>query len=165
MSYGVMFVGFPQNVCVTLAGLTGLSGAANTFSTGATVTYSINGIAYTRATISGGTTPTTDFGTGLAFRPLNANQGSVFVWCFDAGGNTRVLQGSIETLDSSGNFVNAPQFPPIPDTVCPFGYCVIRATSTLASPFQFGVGNWNQTGLATIQVRNVLVMPLRPQIS
>jgi len=164
MSYGVMFTGFPQNVCVTSAGLTGLSGAATTFSTGGTVTYSINGVAYTRTAISGGTTPTTDANTGATLRPINANQGSVFVWCFDAGGNTRVLQGTVEALDSSGNFINAPQFPTIPDTLCPWAYTVIRGGSTLASPFQFGTSNWNTTGV-TISVKNVLVMPLRPQVS
>lgn len=166
MSYGAIYTGYPTNICVTSAGLSGLSGAATTFSTGGVVTYSINGVALTRAAFSGAATPTTDFNTGAAFRPLLVNQGSVFVWGLDAAGNARVVQGSIEALDSAGNFLNAPQFPTIPDTMCPIAYCVIRAGSTYAGTgWRFGSDNWNTTGIAAITARNLLDMPIRPQTS
>ena len=46
------------------AGLTGLSGAATTFSTGVTIPFSLMGKAYSKAAVAGGATPVVDIVTG-----------------------------------------------------------------------------------------------------
>lgn len=159
-------VGMAPNLCLTSAGITGLSGAATTFSTGGTKTFMLNGDLYTRAAFAGAATPTTDVNTGVAFRTLAVNQGSVYVWLLEgSGGTIRVAQGSIEQLDSAGNFLNAPQFPQIPDGAVAIAYSVVRAGSTYAgSGFRFGSDNWNTTGI-TIASRNVGLLPPRPRIN
>ena len=59
----------------TTAALSGLSGAASTYSTTGTQTYSIDGRIYTVAAKSGVATPTLDKTTGVAFKILpNARQ-------------------------------------------------------------------------------------------
>jgi len=96
MSYNINNAIFGGNVALSSAGLTGLSGAATTYSTGATaVTYAIGGKLYSKAQVSGGTTPTTDVVTGATFKALGKNQGCVFVWTLDASGNYGVAQGPI----------------------------------------------------------------------
>lgn len=150
-------------ICLAKAGLTGLSGAATTFTTGVTVVFSLLGKAYSKAAISGGATPVVDAITGLAIA-LVANQGTAVVWCFDSGGNPKLVRGTVETLDASGVFVNAPQFPAIPDTLCPFAYTVHKAGATTVGTWTLGVSNWNATGL-THAVQDLIAMPNRPQIS
>lgn len=154
-----------MNHVTTKAGLTGLSGAATTYSTGAAILSAINGKAYSKATVTGGTTPTTDGITGAAFVGLTAGYGSVFVWGVNSAGTVSVCQGSVEKLDVLGAFATAaPTFPPIPDTVAPFGYSVIKAGSTTSGTWTFGSSNWNATGI-TISAQDVLELPDRPQVS
>lgn len=148
----------------TKAGLTGISGAATTFSTGATtLQYAVQGKAYTKAQVSGGATPTTDGRTGLPI-DLVANKGTVVVWGLDTGGNVKVFQGSEEDLDASGNFKMPPQFPVVPDDVCPFAYTVHKAGASTSGTWTFGVSNWNATGLSHA-VQDILLLPDRPQVS
>lgn len=147
----------------TKAGLTGISGAATTYSTGATtLQYSVKGKASTKAQVSGGATPTTDAVTALAIT-LAAGFATVVVWGLNAAGTVQVIKGSTEALDGQGNFVNAPQFPALPDTFTPFAYHLIQAGAT-ASLFTFGSSNWNATGL-THTVVDVLILPDRLQTS
>lgn len=113
------------------AGFTGLTGAATTFTTANAVDYAIGGKAYTKAAVAGGATPTTDAVTGLPIT-LNATaaqgKGTVVVWCLDAAGNIKVIQGTTELLDAAGNFASAaPQFPAMIDTLCPFAYSVHKS--------------------------------------
>jgi hypothetical protein len=177
MSYNINSALQGGNVTLSKAGLTGLSGAATTYSTGATaITYAVQGKMPTaKAQVSGGTTPTTDIVTGLTFSVLKANQGCAFVWCLDASGNIRVAQGpvpvqpgtvgTVTNVDDSGNFTAAPQFPQIPDTLTPFAYAIVRTTSSYVGTtgFRFGTDNWNTTGVATIAVQDVFTLPASPQ--
>jgi len=150
-------------LCVK-AGLTGISGAATTFSTGATtLQYAVLGKAATKATVTAGASPTTDAVTGNAIT-LVPNKGMVVVWCLDLPGNVKVVAGPAADLDSAGNFKVYPQFPGVPDTLCPFAYHVIKAGSTTVGTWTFGSSNWNATGLSHTVV-DVLVQPARPQIS
>jgi len=152
------------NFCAVKAGLTGLSGAATTFSTGATaVQYAVGGKAFTKATVTGGATPTTDAVTGTAIT-LTANQGRAVVWCLDSAGAVKAVAGPVVNLDSAGNFLLAPEFPAIPDTLTPFAYTLHKAGSTLSGTWTFGTSNWNTTGM-THTVVDVLVLPNRPQTS
>lgn len=148
------------------AGLTGISGAATTFTTSATtLQYCIGGKAYTKAQVSGGATPTTDAVTGAAFVALAASKACAVVWGFDSAGNLKCAQGPIVSLDSGNNFVDGqpPAFPTLPDTICPIAYTLHKNGST-GSAWTFGTSNWNATGMTNV-VQDVLVLPDRPQTS
>jgi hypothetical protein len=159
----------PQTICVSVAALAA-SGAATTFTTTGATLYSIGGKAFTTAAAAGAATPTSDavLGTTFASRQLLANQGTVFVWYYNgaatAAAAIRVAQGTVEALDAAGNFVNAPQFPAVPEeSLCPFAYSIVRNGST-GSAWTFGTSNWNATGITLAHV-NIFTLPGRPQIS
>lgn len=163
------------------AGLTGLSGAATTFSSSA-ITLVIRGKEYTLGAQSGAATPTTDVNTGAAFVKLvggnsvanTPGQGCVFVFMANSAGTIGVAQGTVSPgynqgwpLDMQGNFCEpfgAPQFPPIPAGYVPFAYAVIKAGATAGLSWIFGTNNWNATGI-TIAVQDLEVLPDRPQTS
>lgn len=140
------------------------AGAETVHDSTVALNFCINGKAYQKSgTNADQVTPTTDHNTGAAFPALTANKGSVMVWAYTAAGAVRCMMGSVENLDASGNFVQAPQFPKIPDDVCPFAYQVLKAGAT-AGTIQFGTSNWNATGF-TNAIVNVFVLPDRPQVS
>jgi hypothetical protein len=146
---------------VTLA-----AGTTTTISTTGTTTYAIKSKAYTKTAITNGATPTTDALTGSAFEGFTANEGTVVVIGFDKDGNVKACQGTVEALDVSGNFILAPSFPNIPDTMCPVGYIVLKGGSTLSGTFTFGSSNLSSvTGMTYTFVDVLLGLPERPQIS
>jgi len=148
-------------IFATTSGLLTAAGAETTHDTTVTITYCINGKAYTKAAITSGTTPTTDVNTGGAFPALTANQGAVAVWGLNAAGTVQVAMSEVYDLDESGDFEVSPQFPPIPEDFCPFAYQLLKAGST-AGTIAFGTSNWNATGF-TNSIQNVLTLPDRPQ--
>ncbi len=153
-----------RNASTGTSGLTGISGGATTYSTGsAGFNYSINGKAYTKAQVSGGSTPTTDGNTGSTITLL-ANQGNVVLWGVNSSGTVSVYAGTIQALDSAGNFIHAPDFPSLSDSVAPFAYTVHKAGSTLSGTFTFGTSNWNTTGMTHVAV-SIMEIPTRPQVS
>lgn len=159
----------PLTLCVSKATLAA-SGAATTWSTTGATLYCIKGKAYTTSAASSAASPTSDaaLGTTFASNTLAANQGTVFVWCYDGSSTTaataiKVCQGSEEALDVSGNFLKAPDFPGIPDTLAPFAYTVVKNGST-GSAWTFGTSNWNATGI-TLAHQDVMTLPGRPQVS
>lgn len=170
-----------NNMVQGKAGLTGLSGAATTFSSSA-VTLVIRGKEYALGAQSGAATPTTDANTGKAFVPLVGGnsvanvpgQGTVFLWMANAAGTIAVAQGLVSNgyqqawpLDMQGNFsepFGAPQFPPVPAGYVPFAYSVIKAGATAGTSWLFGTNNWNATGI-TIAVQDIEVLPDRPQVA
>jgi hypothetical protein len=155
------------NFCLAKAGITGLSGAATTFTTANAVLYAIMGKALSKAAVAGGATPTTDGVTGAAIT-INPGKGTVVLWCLDAAGNIKCVQGSVETVDQSGNFQFAPpQFPSLPETLTPFAYSVHKgnpanASTPLAAAWTFGVSNWNVAG-TTHTASDLIAIPNRPQ--
>lgn len=149
------------------------SGAATTIgttsSTSGYLIYAIRGKAYTKADLSSAATPTSDYATGLAFKTVLANFGSVFMVGLDHAGTVQVVQGSVVPLDGiagSGLFINAPQFGDMPNDFCPLGYILIQAGTTAnnTTGFLFGTTNWNATGITTTPV-DVVGCPDRPQTS
>jgi hypothetical protein len=153
-----------QTGCLSKATLA--AGTTSTISTTGTTAYVIRSKAYAKSAISNGATPTTDAATGLAFPSLSANQGAVVLVGLDASGNVKAVQGGIQALDVSGNFLIAPQFGPIPDNFCPIGYIVLKAGSTLSGTFTFGSSNLSGvTGMTYTFVDVALGMPDRPQVS
>lgn len=141
------------------------AGTTTTYSTTGTKDYLIEGKAYSKAAVTNGATPTTDANTALAFVGLTANQGSVFVFGYDASGTIKVAQGTVQALDSAGLFIVAPQFPVIPETICPFGYLVFKGGSTLSGTWTFGTSNLSSVTGATYTFVDIGTLPDRPQIS
>jgi len=165
----------PITMCLTKATLT--AGTTTTFTTTGTTTYSVRSKLCTKLAATNAATPTLDGATGLAFKPLAfpasalvGGQGSVFVFCYrnteagSAASGIVVVQGSVEQLDVTGNFINSPQFPVIPDTVCPFGYLVVTLGPTAVANWQFGVNNLSGVTGVTYAFRDIAQLPDRPQI-
>ena len=81
------------------------------------------------------------------------------------------MQGSITALDGSSadgavaKFINAPQFPIVPSTLCPFAYVVVKVGSGGAA-WTFGASNLagppSNVGIA---FQNVMTMPGFPQVA
>jgi hypothetical protein len=155
------------NFCLAKAGITGLSGAATTFTIAAAILYAIAGKAFSKGTVAGGVTPTTDAVTGLPIT-IKPGQGTVVLWCLDAAGAVKCLGGSVETVDQQGNFqFAAPQYPVIPDTLTVFAYSVHKgnpanAVTPLAAAWTFGVSNWNTAGTSHTAT-DLIALPNRPQ--
>jgi hypothetical protein len=153
----------PLTLCMVKAGLA--AGTTSTFSTTGATVYSIRGKAYSVAAATNGATPTTDANTVAAFPSLVANQGAIVVFGYNAAGAVKCMQGNIQALDATGNFILAPQFPPIPDTVTPFGYLVLKAGSTLVGTFIFGTNNLSAVTGMTYAFQDVVTLTDRPQVS
>ncbi len=154
---GSLFMAFAK------AGLA--AGTTTTLTSANQVDYCIKGKMYRKATATNEATPTTDVTTGAAFVALAAGFGSVFVTCRDSSGNLKVAQGGVEALDNQGNFIRAPQFPSVPDTVCPYGYIVVKA-QTGAVTWTFGSSNLaGPPSNVVIAYQDCAVLPDRPQAS
>jgi hypothetical protein len=155
------------------SGLLTATGAETLYDTTVTINFSIRGKMYQKAGVTDGATPTTDIVTGAAFPTLVGGasvanvpgHGAVVVWMLNASGTVACAQGPIQSLDMQGNFIVAPQFPPIPAGYCPFAYQVLKAGATAsATAIIFGTANWNATGF-TNAIVNVSELPDRPQVA
>lgn len=154
----------PMTLCLGKVALA--AGTTTTLSNTGTITYAIRSKALSRAALSNTATPTLDVNTGLAFAPVLPNKGSVFVIGLNAAGTLQVAQGTIESLDASGAFIYAPQFPATPNDFCPIAYEVIRAGSTAsASGWIFGTSNQSAVTGITYTFVDVVNIPDRPQVS
>lgn len=145
------------------SGLLTATGTETVYDTTVAVTYSIDGKMYVKATVADGVTPTTDVNTSAAFTALQPDEGCIFVWGLLAAGTVVVAQGPVATIDGvTDEFKDpaAPQFPFIPDTMCPFAYQILQTTGA-SSAWTFGAGNWDATGVTDIIV-NVSTLPSRP---
>jgi hypothetical protein len=92
------------NLCLAKAGLTGLSGAATTFTTANAICCTRSSARLlTKAAVAGGATPTVDGVTGNPIT-IKVGNGTNVLWCVDAAGNVKCVQGSQELLDAAGNF-------------------------------------------------------------
>lgn len=152
----------PLTMCtskVTLA-----AGTTTTISNTGTILFCIGGKAYSKSAMTNAATPTTDANTGAAFVAVGANKGSIFVVGLDKDGAVKVVQGKIVDLDAAGAFITAPEFGPVPKTVCPIGYIVIKAGST-ASNWTFGSSNLSGATGLTYTFVDVMTLPDRPQIA
>ncbi len=160
------------NFCTNSSALTA-TGAETVHDSTVAMNFCINGKAYQKSgTNVDAATPTTDYNTGAAFPVLVGGnsvagaygQGCVVVWAYNAALAVKCMMGPRQALDAAGNFIVAPQFPAIPDDVCPFAYQVCKAGATAAVNIAFGTSNWNATGF-TQAIVNILAMPARPQVA
>jgi len=145
------------------AALTGLSGAATTYSS-SLFGYALNGDAYAKAAVAGGASPTTDGNTGAAMT-LVANQAASFVWAVNAAGTVSVYKGpTVSWTDTTANSTACP-LPAIPGNVAPFAAHTVQAGSTTAGTWTFGSSNWNATGISAITVRNLCQLRNQPLLT
>jgi hypothetical protein len=162
----------PLTACLSKVSLA--AGTTTTISTTGTTTYCIRGKAYTKAAITNGATPTTDYATGLPFIPipipntapnLALGYGCIFSVGLDHSGNIKVVQGTIVPLDVSGNFINAPQLGEPPTDFCMIGYIIVPLISTAVATWTFGTNNLSGvTGVTPVFV-DCCGLPDRPQVS
>ena len=158
----------PWTLTLNKAGLA--EGTTTTFSTTANpLLYAIKSKAYSLATKTNATTPTTDARTGAAFVSVPANYGSVYVWGVDAAGTVKVYQGGVEKLDGAADgadakFVIAPQLPPIPDNVAIFAYTVVKVGAS-GSAFSFGSVALKSASNIGVAHQDVIALPERPQVA
>ena len=152
------------------AGLT-LTGSATTYTTAANTSTSIDGKFSTVLSSGANASPTTDAVTGAAFVAVTANKCCCLVWGVNASGAIKLAQGPIidtyvGVTTTVGAFLNAPQFPPIPDNFCPIAYTLVRVSPT-GSTFTpvTGSKNWDASGISCTTPQNVSVLPSRPQIA
>lgn len=150
---------------------TGLvKGTTSTYTTTVTSAGMINGKYVTGLTAQTNVaTPTTDARTGLAFPTLTDNKATVLVIGQKAANTIQMLQGSIEDTQvgvttTAGDFINAPQFPALPDDFMVFGYALVR-TAPSAADFIAGTSNWDATGITATEFVQCGVLPDRPQTS
>lgn len=147
------------NFMLTKAGITGLSGAATTFSTGGTVTYANNGQAYTKTAFSSAASPTADAVTA-ALLTLKDKKKCIFVWCLDVAGAAKVVQGKQVLTTDVANGAAAVEFPEIPDTLTPFAYVEIANAS--GADFSLGTTNWNTASITITTPVDVIILPPAP---
>lgn len=154
-----------KNMAFTSGALTG-TGGETVYDTTVTITYRIDGKLYSKTAVTDGATPTTDGNTGAAFTAVGPDEISVFVWALNASGTVSLYQGSVEDVDGTADTAEIyPQFPALPDSVCPFAYTIYQTDGTSsASGLRPGSDNWNATGLTVTHV-NISELPNRPQIS
>lgn len=169
-----------SNFCTTVAGLVGVNGAA-TLTTAAAALFCINGKAYSKAAATGGTSPTLDAATGLAFKPVLPGFGCVFVIGSLAGTDQAfaAVQGEITALNSNvstyvpGAFLVAPEFPVTPDNFCAIGYLVIQVGGNFTPATGWVLGThytkeaaYNSAATSYLPTPvSVMVLPARPQVS
>ncbi len=163
---------FLGSMLSTTSGLLTATGAETVHDTTVAVEFAIDGKRASKAAITDGVTPILDHITGVAFPILVggnsvagvAGQGCAVVWGLQADGTVVCSQGAIQALDLQGNFVKAPQFPPIAVDMAVFAYMILKAGATAAVSNTFGTTNWNATGYTNVIV-NVGDLPTRPQIA
>lgn len=147
-----------------------VKGTGSSYTTTVTTAGMINGKYVTTLGAQTNTaTPTVDASTGAAFVPLTDNKATVLVMGQTAAGAIAMCQGSIEDTQvgvttTAGAFMNAPQFPTLPEDFMVLGYCLVR-TAPSADAWTPGTGEWAATGVTTSQFVQCGVLPSRPQTS
>jgi hypothetical protein len=154
--------------CFT-SGLLTATGAVTTYDTTVTINFSIDGKMEQRAAVTTGTTPTTDYNTGVAFPALvggasvanTPGYGCIVLWGLITGASVRCVMGPHQRLDMLGKFVTAPQYPAIPAGFVPFAVMELKAGATgSATALVFGTANWNAAGF-TNTITNISTLPSR----
>lgn len=129
-------------------------GTTSTITTTADTLVSIAGAwatVYSAANNAAATSPTINAATGSAFTSMGPNKATVIVVCQNAAGQLRLAQGSVEDTEvgvttTKGAFKLAPQFPVLPDGLCPLAYGLVR-TAPDAAAWTCGTSSWTASGL------------------
>ena len=147
-----------------------IAGTTTTYTTTVTSAGMINGKYVTGLTAQTNTaTPTTDAVTAAAFPALPVNSCAAFVFGQKADSTIQLVQGPIlptyvGVTTTVGAFIQAPQFPALPDNFMVLGYGVVR-TAPSASAWTLGTSNWTASGVSVSTFVSCGTLPNRPQIS
>jgi hypothetical protein len=168
--------------CTGNAGVT--MGTAVSVTMANAVGFCINGKAYTTtgSATNAAVTSFLDPNTGVAPVGVGAGYGCIFVCCAVSTGTVatfRFVQSEIVPLQPNtaqytpGAFLNPPEFPAIPDTLCPVAYFVVKVATdyTAGGKHIFGTtsvatGAMGAASTAySVTAQNILTLPNRPQMS
>ena len=144
--------------------------------------YCIRGKAYTQATVTNVQPSIIDLTTGVTLAGIAAGFGAAILIGATSSESTtlRMIQGEAKPLEANtaaytpGDFVDAPQFGPMPDDFCPFGYVIVKVATdfTSGASYIFGSSNTTATGAqaaaATAHANtftSIMTLPDRPQTS
>ena len=154
------------DIALISGALTTADAAETVYDTTVAITFLIDGVFKSKATVADGATPTTDGNTGSGFAAVLPDQVSVFVWGLNAGGTVSLYQGTVTDVDGgTDNAIDYPTFPTLPTGVAPFAYTIFQTDGTSAAAgLRPGTDNWNATGL-TVTTVNCGALPARPVIS
>ena len=146
------------------------AGTTSTITTATATNATISGkFATSYSATSNAASPTTDATTGLPFNALQPNQCCSLVIGINAAGALAMSQGPISptlvgVTTTVGGFLNAPQFPAVPDNFVALAYTVVR-TAPSAAAWTPGTSSWTASGVSASTFQNVAVLPNRPAIS
>ena len=159
-------------VTLNLANAGAVAGTTNTFTTTAATVPVIKGKFGTALGVltNSATTPTTDANTGVAFPAILPNTCAAIVFGTNAAGTLIAVQGPAIPTETGvtttvGAFTLAPQFPVVPDTMCPFAYTIVRVAPSGTSGFVLGTTQWAASSMSCTTFKNVCTLPDRPQIA
>jgi hypothetical protein len=138
------------------------AGTTTTISVVAATDFSIAGHMYAKAIAANGAAPTLDSITGVAFKPLSANQACIFVICLDSAGALRATQGPIVALSDVTGKLAAVHFPQVPEELCPIAYLYAQAGTTAVGTWTFGVNNMSGVTGMTYTFRDLAILPATP---
>ena len=161
---------FDPSFTINLVSCAMVAGTTSTYTTTVTTAGMINGKFVTTLGAQTNTaSPTTDANTGVAFNALQPNQCCALVFGQKAAGTIQLVQGQIiptavGVTTTVGAFINAPQFPELPNDFLPLAYTVVR-TAPSAAAWIPGTGSWTASGVSATTFQNVGVLPARPQIA
>lgn len=157
---------------INLVNAGAVAGTTNTFTTTAATSCAINGKFATSLTTltNSATTPTTDANTGIAFPAILPNTCAAVVFGVNAAGTLKAVQGGAIATETGvtttvGAFINAPQFPALPDDFAAIAYTIVRAAPSLTAGFVLGTTSWAASGASCTTFKNVCTLPSRPQIA
>lgn len=149
-----------------------VAGSTNTWTNAAAITPCIAGkYGVTMAIQSAqSVTPTTDANTGVAFPAIMPNTTAAVVFGVNAAGTLVAVQGVAIPTETGvtttvGAFIDAPQFPAIPDNFCPCAYTIVRVAPSGTSGFTLGTTQWAASSMSCTTFQNIAVLPARPQIA
>lgn len=144
-----------------------IKGTTSTLTTTVTSAGMINGKYVSGVTaLTNSAAPTSDAATGSAFVALTDNKATVLVVGQNASGTVLMAQGSIVDTQvgvttTAGDFINAPQFPNLPDDMVVWGYNMVR-TAPSAADYTPGTSSWTATGITASEFVQCGVLPDRP---
>lgn len=142
------------------AALTGLSGAATTFSTSAVHLLLGGEWQPLVAAVAGGATPTTDAADGSALS-VAPGKAKAFVWAFNAAGAVKVFQGKAADYIGSAESTGV-EIPALPGDHAAFAVHTIAVSPANGAAFLVGVDNWNTAGVVVGTVKHLAQLPLGP---
>ena len=161
---------FDPSVTMNLVSAAMVAGTTSTYTTTVTTAGCINGkFVTTLAAQTNTASPTTDANTTLAFNALQPNQCCAMVYGQTAAGVIQLVQGpiiacAVGVTTTVGAFIQAPQFPDLPNNFMPLAYTLVR-TAPSAAAWIPGTGSWTASGVTATTFTNVAQLPSRPQIA